>query len=240
MRVSFFATCLADTIYPAIAIDTVRLLERLGCEVVFNPRQTCCGQPLANAGYQQRAKKSMRLLIETLLADDADFVVTPSGSCALQVHEYPKFFQDDVDLQPKAAALAAKTKELTQFIVEVLGVTRVESRLDGTGVYHPSCHMTRLLGVKEPPLALLANVDGLQLLPFKGQDKCCGFGGTFSVKLADLSGAMVAEKIDNIIATGAEYLIGSDAGCLMNMEGRLKKIGHPMKVLHVAEVLMSS
>ena len=239
MKVSFFVTCLADTIYPAVAISAVRLLERLGCEVVFNPKQTCCGQPLANSGYHRHAKKSMRLLIETLLADGADYVVSPSGSCTLQVREYPHLFADEPEMQAKAVRLAEKTHELSQFIVEVLGITRVASHLAGTAVYHPSCHMTRLLGVTEPPLQLLAGVDGLTMIPFKGQEKCCGFGGTFSVKLADLSGAMVAEKIDNIIATGADYLIGADAGCLMNMQGRLEKIGHPMRVLHLAEVLMS-
>ena len=240
MNVAFFATCLADNVFPGIAINSVQLLERLGCEVTFNPRQTCCGQPLANAGYHKDAKKSMRLLIDALLADDADYVVSPSGSCVFQVREYPHLFQDDREYFAKATVLAEKTKELTEFIVNVLGITAVESQLIGKAVYHPSCHMTRLLGVKEPPLKLLANVAGLELLPFKGQDKCCGFGGTFSVKLADLSGAMVAEKVDNIIATGADYLIGCDAGCLMNMEGRLQKIGHPLKVLHIADVLMSA
>lgn len=239
MKVSFFATCLADNVFPDIAIDSVRLLERLGCEIVFNPAQTCCGQPLANSGYHERAKKSMRLTLDTLLADDADYVVTPSGSCALQIREYPKFFTDDGKYSARAAALAAKTKELTEFIVGVLGVTKVESRLDGRAVYHPSCHMTRLLGVREPPLQLLAGVTGLTLVPCKNQLKCCGFGGTFSVKLADLSGAMVAEKVDNIIATGADYLIGSDAACLMNMKGRLERIGHPLRVMHIANVLMN-
>ena len=239
MKVSFFATCLADNVYPRVAINSVRLLEKLGCKVIFNPRQTCCGQPLANAGYHNDAKKSMRLQMNALLTDDADYIVAPSGSCVFQLHEYPKLFQDDPEFFPKATALAAKTRELTDFIVNVLGITTVESRLVGPAVYHPSCHMTRLLGVKQPPLQLLANVTGLELRPFKGQDKCCGFGGTFSVKLADLSGAMVAEKVENIIASGADYLIGSDAGCLMNMEGRLQKIGHPMQVLHVADVLMS-
>lgn len=239
MNVSFFATCLADNVYPNLAVNSVRLLEKLGCQVHFNPRQTCCGQPLANAGYHRDAKKSMRLQMDALLADAADYVVVPSGSCAFQLHEYPKLFEDDREYLPKATELAAKTRELTEFIVNVLGIGAVEAKLAGKAVYHPSCHMTRLLGVKEPPLQLLANVAGLELLSFKGQDKCCGFGGTFSVKLADLSGAMVAEKVDNIIASGADFLIGSDAGCLLNMEGRLRKIGHPLRVLHIADVLMS-
>jgi len=238
MKVSFFATCLADNVFPDIAINSVQLLERLGCEILFNPAQTCCGQPLANSGYHEGAKKSMRLLIDTLLADEAEYVVTPSGSCALQIREYPKFFADDEKYLAKARALATKTKELTEFIVLVLGITKIESQLVGRAVYHPSCHMTRFLGVREPPLQLLANVSGLELVPCKNQMKCCGFGGTFSVKLADLSGAMVAEKVDTIIATGADYLIGCDAACLMNMKGRLQKIGHPLQVMHIANVLM--
>ena len=238
MKVSFFATCLADNVFPDIAINSVQLLERLGCEIHFNPKQTCCGQPLANSGYHEGAKKSMRLTIDTLLADEAEYVVTPSGSCALQIREYPHFFADDKKYLAKARTLAAKTKELTEFIVLVLGITKIESRLAGRAVFHPSCHMTRFLGVREPPLQLLANVSGLELVPFKNQTKCCGFGGTFSVKLADLSGAMVAEKVDTIIATGADYLIGCDAACLMNIKGRLKKIGHSLQVMHIANVLM--
>jgi len=127
MKVSFFATCLADNVFPDIAIDSVQLLERLGCEILFNPKQTCCGQPLANSGYHEGAKKSMRLLIDTLLAEEADYIVTPSGSCALQVREYPKFFADDEKYLEKAKTLAAKTRELTEFIVLVLGITNKPS-----------------------------------------------------------------------------------------------------------------
>lgn len=238
MKISFFSTCLADIVFPDIAVNALKLLERLGCTIVYNPKQTCCGQPLANSGYQEKAGKSMRLLMDCLLEDDADYIVAPSGSCVLQVHEYPKIFKEDPDFSQKAEMLAAKTRELTDFIVNVLGIDKVDCRLNGRGVYHPSCHMTRRLGVKTPPLTLLSNVTGLELVPFKGQDKCCGFGGTFSVKMADLSGAMVAEKVENIMATDAQYLIGSDAGCLMNIKGRLEKVGHPMEVLHVADVLM--
>ncbi|MBM9513330.1 (Fe-S)-binding protein [Desulfogranum marinum] len=240
MHVSFFSTCLVDNIFPDIGIDSVKLLERLGCTIVFNPQQTCCGQPLANSGYQQKAKKSMHLLLDTLLEDEADYIVAPSGSCVLQIKEYSTLFADDHQIADKAGELAAKTFELTDFIVNVLQKDRVESTLRAKAVYHPSCHMTRLLGVKEPPLTLLANVAGLELVPCKGQDKCCGFGGTFSVKMADLSGAMVAEKVDNFIATGADCVIGCDAGCLMNIKARLERLNHPMQVLHIANVLAHS
>ncbi len=240
MHVSFFSTCLVDNVFPDIGIDCIKLLEKLGCTIVFNPKQTCCGQPLANSGYHQKAQKSMHLLIETLLEDEVDYIVAPSGSCVLQIKEYPALFADDEQMVTKATELAKKTFELTDFIVNVLQRDRVESTLEAKAVYHPSCHMTRLLGVKEPPLTLLANVTGLELIPCKNQDKCCGFGGMFSVKMADLSGAMVAEKVDNFIATGADYVIGCDAGCLMNIKARLERLNHPMQVLHIANVLANS
>jgi L-lactate dehydrogenase complex protein LldE len=239
VKVSFFATCLADNVFPDVAINSVKLLEQLGCEIIFNPKQTCCGQPLSNSGYHEKAKRSMRLTIDALLADAADYVVAPSGSCVLQIREYQHFFKNDSEFLPKATALAEKTRELTDFIVNILKIPKVEAQLTGKAAYHPSCHMTRLLGVREPPLQLLSGVTGLELVSFKGQEKCCGFGGTFSVKMADLSGAMVAEKVDNIIAAGVDYLIGCDSACLMNIQGRLQKIGHPLKVMHIAEVLMS-
>ena len=215
------------------------LLEKLGCRVVFNPKQTCCGQPLANSGFQQKAKKAMQLQMEALLEDPSDYVVCPSGSCTLQVKEYPKFFEDQPDLQEKARQLSNKIYELTDFIVNILQKTDIGASLKAKAAYHPSCHMTRLLGVKEPPLALLKEVAGLELVDFKGQDKCCGFGGTFSVKLGPLSGAMAAEKVENIREAGADYLIGADAGCLMNLQGVIERRGYPIKVRHIAQILMN-
>ncbi len=240
IRVSFFSTCLVDNIYPAIGIHAVQLLEKLGCAVSFCPRQICCGQPLLNAGFLEKARKSMHLLTEALLEDDCDYVVAPSGSCILQVREYPELFSGDPYWEPLARRLAPKTWELTDFIVNVLRVADVGARLEGRAAYHPSCHLTRLLGVKEPPLQLLARVQGLELVSFEGQDKCCGFGGTFSVKLGALSGAMVAEKVDNIATAGVDYLIGADAGCLMNIEGRIRRLGLKIKVLHIANVLVEN
>jgi len=237
MKVSFFVTCIVDAVLTSVGISSVNLLEKLGCTVVFNTKQTCCGQPLSNTGYVEKAKKSMRLLIDALLEDDCKYVVAPSGSCVLQVKEFPKFFKNDPEWLPKAEQLAAKTWEITDFIVNVLGVTDLGASLNGRAAYHPSCHMTRLLGVKEPPLALLRNVGGLELVPFEGQDKCCGFGGTFSVKMADLSGAMVEEKVRNIAAAGVDYVIGADGACLMNIQGCIEKQKHGIKVYHIVEVL---
>lgn len=237
-HISFFSTCLADTVYPEIAIKTVELLERLNCRVSFNPEQTCCGQPLTNSGHHAKAGKAMQMLITALLDKESEYVVAPSGSCVLQVKEYPYFFQDDAQWREKAEVLAAKTWELTDFLVNVLQVTDTGARLSGRAVYHPSCHMSRRLGVTDPPLILLANVKGLELVSFPGQDRCCGFGGTFSVKMGSLSGAMVAEKVEAMAATGADYVIGADGGCLMNIEGRILRTCLDMKVLHIAQVLM--
>lgn len=237
MNVSFFVTCITDNVLTNVGIKSVELLEKLGCRIYFNPKQTCCGQPLANTGYHKKAKKSMRVLIDALLEDECEYVVAPSGSCVLQVKEFPHFFENEPAWKEKARVLADKTFEITDFIVNVLKVTDVGAELHGRAAYHPSCHMSRLLGVKEPPLQLLKNVKGLELVSFAGQDKCCGFGGTFSVKMADLSGAMVAEKVKNIAAANVEYLIGADGACLMNIDGRIQREKLDIKVLHIVEAL---
>jgi len=237
-QVSFFSTCLADTVFPDIGIQSVRLLERLGCKVSFNPRQTCCGQPLTNSGFHSKARAAMKNLTAALLEDGSEYVVAPSGSCVLQVKEFPRFFKDDPVQRARAEELAAKTYEITDFIVTILGVTDVGARLAGRAAWHPSCHLTRLLGIKKQPLVLLENIRDLELVPFKGQDKCCGFGGAFAVKLGPLSGAMVTEKVDNIKAAGVDYLIGADGGCLMNIKGRIDREKLNIRVLHVVEALM--
>lgn len=171
--------------------------------------------------------------------EHAEYVVSPSGSCAYFFKEYPHIFKGDPIWERKAQALADKTYELTQFIVEVLGVKNVGASLKGKATYHTSCHMTRLLGVKEAPMELLKNVEGLEFteLPFK--DKCCGFGGTFSVKMTHISEQMVDEKVQCVEETEADILIGADAGCLMNIGGRIDRKGKPIRVMHIAEVLNS-
>ena len=240
MKISFFVTCLADTVLPSVGIKSVELLEKLGCTVFFNPGQTCCGQPLVNSGYQEKAKNSMRILIDALLENDCEYIVAPSGSCVLQVKEFPRFFREDEIWQSRAKRLADKSYEITDFIVNVLHVTDVGAVLNGRAAYHPSCHMSRRLGVKEAPYRLLKKVKGLELVPFKGQDRCCGFGGTFSVTMADLSGAMVAEKVRHMAAAGVDYVIGADGACLMNIEGRIRRENLDIKVLHVVEALTTA
>ena len=176
--------------------------------------------------------------MSALLAGNNDYIVAPSGSCVLQVKEYPQLFKGDPVWGPQAKELAEKIWEITDFIVNVLGVTDLGAKLKGRAAYHPSCHMTRLLGVKEPPLTLLANIQDLELVSFKGQDKCCGFGGAFAVKLGPLSGAMVSEKVDHIVQADVDYLIGADAGCLMNIGGRIRRLGHDIEVLHIVDALL--
>ncbi|MFF2446066.1 (Fe-S)-binding protein [Neobacillus sp. NPDC058068] len=237
MKVALFATCLVDMFQSNVGKATVELLERLGCEIDVPESQVCCCQPAYNSGYVKDSKEAMKRMINTF--SDAEYVVSPSGSCAYMFHEYPHIFKGDPIWEPKAKQLAAKTFELTQFIVDVLKVEDVGARFEGSVTYHTSCHMTRLLGVKEAPMILLNNVKGLTLTELPGKEQCCGFGGTFSVKMAQISEQMVDEKVRHVEETGAEFLIGADAACLMNIGGRIERKGKPVKVLHIAEVLNS-
>jgi L-lactate dehydrogenase complex protein LldE len=237
MKVTLFATCLVDVFQSNVGKATVELLEHLGCEIDFPESQTCCGQPSYNSGYVKDTKEVMKRTIDTFM--DAEYVVSPSGSCAYMLREYQHIFACDPIWEPKAKKLAEKTYELTQFIVDVLKVEDVGARFEGHVTYHTSCHMTRLLGVKEAPLILLKNVKGLSFTELPGKEQCCGFGGTFSVKMGQISEQMVDEKVRHVEETGAEYLIGADAGCLMNIGGRMERLGKKMKVLHIAEVLNS-
>ncbi|MFB7814437.1 (Fe-S)-binding protein [Paenibacillus chitinolyticus] len=236
MKVSLFITCLSDLVYPRVGQAMVRLLARYGIQVHFPEVQTCCGQPAFNSGYWDDARKSARTLLEAF--DDSDFVLSPSGSCTGMVqHYYPKLFQDDPEMLVKAEALREKTYEFTQFLVGVLGVTDLGAVFPHRVTYHPSCHGTRLLGIKDEPASLLEHVRGLELVPLPHAEDCCGFGGTFAVKMSDISGAMVAEKSDHVLETEAEVLVGLDMGCLMNISGNLLYRGRPVKVMHLAELL---
>lgn len=237
MKVTLFATCLVDLFQGNVGKATVELLERLGCEIDFPESQVCCGQPAYNSGYVKEAKAAMKSMIDTFA--DAEYVVSPSGSCIAMFHEYPHIFKGDPVWEPKARNLAEKSYELTQFIVDVLKIEDVGARLEGKATYHTSCHMTRLLGIKQEPMILLKNVKGLEFTELPGKEQCCGFGGTFSVKMAQISEQMVDEKVMHIEETEAEYLIGADAGCLMNIGGRIDRKGKPIRVLHIAEVLNS-
>ncbi|RHW31427.1 (Fe-S)-binding protein [Neobacillus notoginsengisoli] len=237
MRVTLFATCLVDLFQSDVGKATVELLEKLGCEIDFPESQVCCGQPAYNSGYVKESKEAMKRMIDTFM--NAEVIVSPSGSCATMFKEYPNLFKGDPVWEPKAKAVADKTYELTQFIVDVLKIEDVGAKFEHKVTYHTSCHMTRLLGVVEAPMKLLQNVSGLEFTELPGKEQCCGFGGTFAVKMAQISEQMVDEKVMHVEETGAEYLIGADPGCLMNIGGRIDRKGKPIKILHIAEVLNS-
>ena len=236
MKVSLFITCLADMMYPQVGESVVRLLHRYGCEVDFPQGQTCCGQPAFNSGYQDEAREVARGLIRAF--EHSDYVVSPSGSCTGMVHHYyPQLFQDEPEWAEKAEKFLNKTYEFSQFLVNVLGVTDVGANFAEKVTYHPSCHASRLLGVKEEPMALLGKVEGMEFVELPRKEDCCGFGGTFAVKMSDMSQAMVCEKAQCVSDTNASVLVSTDMGCLMNIEGRLNKEGKPMRVMHLAQLL---
>ncbi|WP_419878130.1 (Fe-S)-binding protein [Brevibacillus centrosporus] len=236
MKVSLFITCLSDALYPRVGEAMVRILARYGIEVHFPEAQTCCGQPAFNSGYWDEARTSAQTLIQAFA--DSDYVISPSGSCTGMIHHYyPKLFENDPQLLAKANALREKTYEFTQFLVNVLGITDLGAVFPHKVTYHPSCHGSRLLGIKQEPLQLMEQVKGLDLVPLPFAEDCCGFGGTFAVKMSDISGAMVTEKADHVLETEAEVLVGLDLGCLMNISGNLRFRGKPVRVMHLAELL---
>lgn len=238
MKVNFFVTCLCDVVKSEVSKKTVLLLEELGCEILFPEKQGCCGQPSLNSGYIESSKPAMKSFIRAFEGNEYP-IVTPAGSCAASVKKYPEYLADEPEWAERAQKVADRLFELTQFLVNVLKVEDIGARLPGKAVYHPSCSLIRKLGVREEPLKLLANVDGLELLPIKNQETCCGFGGTFSVKMSEISGEMVKEKVTNISAVEPDYLIGADISCLINIGGRLQREGKAVKVMHIVDVLMS-
>ncbi len=235
MKVSLFITCLADVFYPNVGKDVVEVLERLGCKVDFPAQQTCCGQPAFNSGYHRETKEVAKNMIRAFA--NAEYVVTPSGSCGAMLKEYPHLFEGDEQWFDKAKELAEKTYEFTQFIVDVLKQEDLGARFPVKATYHTSCHMTRLLGVTEAPMKLLEKVEGLEFTSLFNKENCCGFGGTFSVKMVPISEQMVNEKVQHIEETGADVLIGADCGCLMNIGGRIDRQGKEIEVMHIAQVL---
>ncbi len=235
LKVYLFITCLSDAIYPKVGEAMARLLARYGVELEFPKVQTCCGQPSYNSGYWDETRAAAKTILKAF--NNSDFVVAPSGSCTYMIHHYPELFKDEPEWLESARRLEQKTYEFTQFMVQVLGVTDVGASFPHTVTYHPSCHGTRLLGVKEEPMKLLGSVKGLQLVPLPFAEDCCGFGGTFAVKMPDISGAMVTEKVDHIRETEAEVLVGLDMACLMNIAGNLRYRKEPVRVMHLAELL---
>jgi L-lactate dehydrogenase complex protein LldE len=234
-RVGLFVTCLVDLIRPSVGFAAVKLLEDAGCTVDV-PAQTCCGQPAFNSGDRATTRKIAEQVIAAF--EPYDYVVAPSGSCAgmLKTH-YPELFESDAAWAARAEKFCAKTYELVSFLVDVLKLEKVAAAFDGAVTYHDSCSGLRELGIKAQPRKLLAGVQGLKLAEMHDADVCCGFGGTFCVKYPDISNTIVTKKAEHIVATGADTLLAGDLGCLMNMAGRLQRLGKPVKARHIAEVL---
>ncbi|MBX3015638.1 MAG: (Fe-S)-binding protein [Caldilineaceae bacterium] len=243
-RVALFVTCMVDMIYPAVGLATAELLERLGIEVVFPVEQTCCGQPAFNAGYRQEA----RLLAERFLdifeplvrTGHVDAIVVPSGSCATMTsHFYAALFEEQPtsSLAHRAQAVAAVTFELTQFLVDVLGVTDLGVHFPGKLTYHACCHLLRELGIDEQPRTLLAQIPDAELVELNGAEECCGFGGLFALKNAGISTAMGQRKTRNLAETDADVVALCDVSCMTHMNGLLSRQAQRCRAVHIAEIL---
>ncbi len=231
MRIGLFITCVNDLMFPGTGRAVVEILERLGHTVEFPPEQTCCGQMHANSGYRESALPMVRQFAATFEAYEA--VVAPSGSCVAMIRDaYPR-------LWPPAAPVASRCYELSELLVDVLGVTDVGASFPHRVTYHPSCHGLRMLRLGDRPVRLLREVRGLTLLPLPDAEACCGFGGTFAVKNSDVSAAMMADKCAAITSTGAEYVAATDNSCLMHLGGGLSRAGAAVRPLHYAEILAS-
>jgi L-lactate dehydrogenase complex protein LldE len=246
MRVALFVTCLGDVLFPDVGRATVAVLERLGHQVLFPADQTCCGQMHTNTGYARDATSLVRHHVEVferVLADGAEAVVAPSGSCAGSVrHQHAMLARraGDEALAVRAEAVAERTYELSELLVDVLGVSDVGASFPHRVTYHPTCHSLRMLRVGDRPLQLLRAVRGIDLVELPAADQCCGFGGTFAVKNADTSTAMLADKMSAVLATGAEVVTAGDASCLMHIGGGLGRLRTGVRPMHLAEVLAST
>lgn len=235
-KVTLFIQCLVDAVWPHVGEAMVAVLERLGLALDCPADHTCCGQPAFNSGYTREARAAARRFIE--IFESAGTIVSPSGSCVNMVrHHYPDLFRDEPEWRVRAQAVAGRTYEFTEFLVDVLKVEELGAVWPGRVTYHDSCHLLRGIGVKEQPRRLLRRVAGLELVEMKDSDYCCGFGGAFAIKYPEISGAMVYDKVDKIVASGVDTVVGCDTGCLLNIAGAAARRGLTLKTLHIAEVL---
>jgi L-lactate dehydrogenase complex protein LldE len=238
IRVSMFVTCVVDQLFPDVGIAMADVLEQVGCRIDFPEAQTCCGQPAFNSGYREEARDVATHFLDVF--KDAEYIVSPSGSCTSMVkHHYAELFAEDAVRKERARLIASRTHEFSAFLTDVLGVDDVGARYEHKVTYHDSCHALRELKIKEPPRRLLKNVQGLTLEEMDIAEECCGFGGTFSVKFASVSGAMARTKIDSILRTGADTVVSVDSSCLMQLQGALSRAGSTIRTMHLAQVLAS-
>ena len=237
-RVSLFVTCIVDQVFPQVGIAITEVLERLGYQVHFPKAQTCCGQPAYNSGYTDEARKIARHFLDVFR--DSEAIIVPSGSCTSMIaHHFADLFEHDPKLLAETHALEPRVWEFSRFLLEVAGVEDVGAHFDGVVTYHDSCHALRELRIKDGPRRLLAKVRGLELREMEAAEECCGFGGTFSVKFPEVSGAMGRTKIESIQKTEAAAVVSIDSSCLMQLQGVIRRAGLPIRTMHLAEVLAS-
>jgi L-lactate dehydrogenase complex protein LldE len=237
MTVQLFVPCFVDQLYPDVAFNTIKVLEKAGCTVKYNAQQTCCGQPAFNAGFWGEAKDVCTKFVQDF--DGSDYIVSPSASCAGFVrNNYNKLFENNA-FQSPAKKVANRIYELSEFLVKILNVTELGAKFEGKATYHDSCAGLRECNIKTEPRTLLNAVEGLELIEMNDTDICCGFGGSFAVKFDTISVSMADQKIENAITTDADYLISTDMSCLMHLDGRMKHNGQALKVVHLAEILAS-
>ncbi|TCC86175.1 (Fe-S)-binding protein [Pedobacter hiemivivus] len=237
MKIELFVPCFVDQLYPETAFNTIRLLEKSGCEVFYNSAQTCCGQPAYNAGYWEQAKETGVKFLNDF--SETDYIVAPSASCVGMVKNGFNDLFTNTNLHNKCRNIQGNIFELSDFLVNVLKRDYFGAELDGKAVYHDSCSGLRECKIKEEPRQLLAKVHGLELVEMKDTDMCCGFGGTFSVKFDAISSAMAQQKVNNALEQGAEYIISTDLSCLLHLQGYIDKNNIPLKTMHLADVLTS-
>ena len=234
---SLFVTCIIDSLYPKTGISVVEILEHLGVEVRFPMAQTCCGQPAFNSGFWGDAREVAQQFLRAF--EDAEVIVTPSGSCATMVrHYYPQLFEDDPEWRDRARRAASLTWEFTEYLVDGLGITDIDAHLPPTKVaFHDACHGLRGLGLQDQARRLVGNVDGITINEMQGANQCCGFGGLFAVKMAPISSAILKEKVQGIDAVDADVILTSDCSCMTHINGGLSRQDNPKRVMHIADLL---
>ena len=237
MNIQLFIPCFVDQLYPQTGFNMVKVLEKVGCSVRYNTNQTCCGQPAFNAGFWDEAKSVCTKFINDF--EGADYIVGPSASCVGFVQNYYAKLFDNSSFHNEVKDLSSRIFEFSDFMVNVLQVTDVGAKLSGKATYHDSCAGLRECKIKTEPRKLLANVKGLELTEMNDVETCCGFGGTFAVKFEPISIGMGEQKVENALATGAEYLISTDQSCLMHLQGYIKQKGYSLQTMHLADVLAS-
>jgi L-lactate dehydrogenase complex protein LldE len=235
IKVQLFIPCFVDQLFPETAFNMVKVLERLGCEISYNPEQTCCGQPAFNAGYWDECKTVAKKFTSDF-EEECDYIVAPSGSCTGFVRNYyHKLLCKDG--HSERLPVQKKLYEFTEFLVDVLDASIPDAQLNGIATYHDACGALRECGIKQTPRKLLATIKGLELREMTDCEVCCGFGGTFAVKFEPISIGMAEQKVLNALASGAQYIISSDLSCLMQLEGYIKKHKQPIKIMHIADAL---